>query len=130
MVRMQGGPGGAVGDEMQRRQKPDHSCFPPADLYGMCIMCQAARCARYWFSPTSQALPPQSPLLAPLCLYYRAPGHSSRSFSLPHLHFLLSHLFRSRGCKYHLYPNGSQSDFSTLTSPQRSNCLLILPLGF
>ena len=38
VVRMQGGPEGAVGDEM-RRQKADHSCFPSADLCGVSFMC-------------------------------------------------------------------------------------------
>lgn len=38
VVRMQGGPEGIAGDEM-RRQKPDHSCFPSADLCGVSFMC-------------------------------------------------------------------------------------------
>ena len=37
VVRMQGGPEGAV-DEMMR-QKPDHSCFASADLCEMSFMC-------------------------------------------------------------------------------------------
>lgn len=41
---------------MQRKQRPDHICFPSADLYGTCTMCQMMRCVRCWFSSTSQAI--------------------------------------------------------------------------
>lgn len=41
---------------MRRKQRPDHICFPTADLYGTCTVCQVMHYVRYRFSSTSQAI--------------------------------------------------------------------------
>lgn len=43
LVGMLGRDRGVVGDE-KKRQKPGHSCFPSADVYEVCTVCQAMRC--------------------------------------------------------------------------------------